>query len=157
MMKYDKPKREMLKKWRKAKVVERIEKPSKINRARSLGYKAKQGFVIVRVRIKKGGRRRPKPSGGRKPKKAGLVHFTPKKSLQLIAEERAARHYPNLEVLNSYYIADDGANKYFEVILVDPSHSVIKADKNINWIMNQRKRVFRGLTSAGKRMRGLRD
>ncbi|MEM5870716.1 MAG: 50S ribosomal protein L15e, partial [Candidatus Aenigmatarchaeota archaeon] len=80
---------------------------------------------------------------------------TPKKSLQLIAEEKAARKYRNLEVLNSYLVADDGVYKYFEIIMVDPHHPVIKSDKNINWICNQRGRVFRGLTSAGKKMRGL--
>lgn len=147
--------KDLLKKWRKSKVVERVEKPFNIKRARRLGYKAKQGFVVVRVRVKKGGRRREKPSGGRKPSKAGIVHFTPKKSLQLIAEEKAARKYRNLEVLNSYLVADDGVYKYFEIIMVDPHHPVIKSDKNINWICNQRGRVFRGLTSAGKKMRGL--
>ena len=42
--------------------------------------------------------------------------------------------------------------------MVDKYHPVIKADKNINWICEKqhRKRVFRGLTSAGKKMRGLR-
>ena len=139
--------------WRKEPVIKRIEKPTRIDRARSLGYKAKQGFVIVRTRLKKGGRRRPKPSGGRKPKKSGLVHFTPKKSLQRIAEERVARKFPNLEVLNSYWTGDDGINKFFEVILADPNHPVIKHDKNINWILNQKRRVFRGLTSAGKKGR----
>jgi len=148
--------KERLKKWRKSRVVERVEKPFNIKRARALGYKAKQGYVVVRVRVKKGGRRRPKPGAGRKPSKAGIIHFTPKKSLQLIAEEKAARKYPNLEVLNSYLVADDGVYKYFEVIMVDPHHPVILSDKNINWIAKQRRRVFRGLTSAGKKVRGLR-
>ena len=148
--------KETLRKWRKSKSIERVEKPFNIKRARSLGYKAKQGFVVVRVRVKKGGRRRPKPRAGRKPSKAGLIHFTPKKSLRLIAEEKAARKYPNLEVLNSYLVADDGVYKYFEVIMVDPHHPVILSDKKINWIAKQRGRVFRGLTSAGKKMRSLK-
>ena len=42
-----------------------------------------------------------------------------------------------------------------EVILVDKHHPVIKADKSINWITTQRRRAFRGLTSAGKKSRGL--
>jgi large subunit ribosomal protein L15e len=149
--------KEKLMKWRRGGVIVRIDKPTRPDRARALGYKSKQGFVIVRVRIRKGGRRRPAYGrGGRKPKKAGLVTFTPKKSHQLIAEERAARKYPNLEVLNSYWIGDDGMYKYFEVILIDPHHPVIKSDKKINWILRQKRRVFRGLTSAGKKMRGLR-
>ncbi len=149
--------KEMLMKWRRGPAIKRVEKPTRIDRARALGYKAKQGFVVVRVRIRKGGRKRPKYGrGGRKPSKAGIADFTPRKSLQLIAEERAARKFPNLEVLNSYWVGDDGVYKYFEVIMVDPHHPVIKSDPKINWILNQKRRVFRGLTSAGKRMRGLR-
>ena len=149
--------KEKLTAWRKEGAIVRLDKPTRIDRARALGYREKQGFVVVRVRIRKGGRRRPAYGrGGRKPKKAGIVTFTPKKSHQLIAEERAARKYPNLEVLNSYWVGDDGTYKYFEVILVDPNHPAIKNDKKINWILRQKGRVFRGLTSAGKKMRGLR-
>ncbi|MHA1999018.1 MAG: 50S ribosomal protein L15e, partial [Promethearchaeota archaeon] len=48
---------------------------------------------------------------------------------------------------------------YYEVILVDPFHPVIIADKEINWICStvQKGRVYRGLTSAGKKARGLRN
>lgn len=148
--------REMMREWRKDPVVKRIERPTRLDRARALGYKAKQGFVVARVRVKKGGRKRPKPSGGRRPKRAGIKHFTPSKGLQWIAEEKAARKFPNLEVLNSYWVGDDGVYKYYEVILVDPNHPVIKSDPKISWIANQRGRVFRGLTSAGKKARGLR-
>lgn len=143
--------KEMLIKWRKDSVVKRVKKPTNIKRARSLGYRAKQGFVIARVRIRKGGRHRKKPEKGRKPSKSGLKHFTPKQSLQAIAERRVARKFPNLEVLNSYYTGEDGMNKYFEVILVDSNHPIIKSDSKINWIVNQRRRAFRGLTSAAKK------
>ena len=80
------------------------------------------------------------------------------KSLQRISEERAQKHYPNLEVLNSYWVGEDGKQKFFEVILVDPHHPVILADPKIAWIAlpAQRGRVFRGLTSAGAKGRGLR-
>jgi large subunit ribosomal protein L15e len=77
------------------------------------------------------------------------------KSIQRIAEERTAKRYPNLEVLNSYYVGEDGKYKYYEVILVDPAHPVIKSDTKINWILSQKGRVYRGLTSAGKKGRGL--
>lgn len=143
--------------WRKQNVVTRIEKPTRLDRARALGYKAKQGFVVVRVRVNKGGRDRERINKGRRPKRAGQLYFTPKKSLQWIAEEKAARKYPNLEVLNSYYVAEDGNYKWFEVILVDPSHPAIINDKEVGWIANgkHKGRVFRGLTSAGKKSRGL--
>lgn len=141
--------------WRKQPVVKRLGKPTKLGRARSLGYKAKQGFVLARVRIKKGGRRKPTVRKGRKPRSMGLF-FTTKQNKQAIAEKRVARKFMNLEILNSYKVGEDGKYHYFEVIMVDPNHPVIRSDKSINWITNQRRRAFRGLTSAGRKSRGLR-
>lgn len=150
--------KERLVEWRKQHTVERIDKPTKLDRARALGYKAKPGFVVVRVKVRKGGRRRPRYHRGRKPSKAGMVHFTPKQSLQAIAEQKAARKFPNLEVLNSYLVAEDGTYKFFEVIMVDPHNPHIMNDPKINWICQpqHRRRVFRGLTATGKRARGLK-
>lgn len=150
--------RERLKEWRRQPVVTRIERPTRLDRARSLGYKAKQGYIVVRTRVRRGAMHRTRPKAGRKPRKMGFKRLTPIKNLQLIAEERVARKFPNLEVLNSYYVAEDGLQKWFEVILVDPNHPAIKNDPNINWICNKsnRRRVFRGLTSSGKKIRGLR-
>ncbi|MCX8169996.1 MAG: ribosomal protein L15e, partial [Candidatus Methanomethyliaceae archaeon] len=73
------------------------------------------------------------------------------------AEERAARKYPNMNVLASYWVASDGRFSWYEVILVDPNHPSIKSDKDLAWITNpsQRSRVFRGLTPAGRKSRGL--
>ena len=145
-------------KWRRQPSIVRVEKPTRLDRARALGYKAKQGFVVVRVRVRKGGLRKPRPDSGRRPKRMGVYGYTTWKSLRLIAEERAARKYPNLEVLNSYYVGEDGRYKWYEVILVDPHHPAVKSDPEINWICRpaNRGRAFRGLTSAGKKMRGLR-
>merc|ERR1711998_320023 len=39
----------------------RASKPSRPDKARRVGYKAKQGFVVYRVRIRRGGRKRPVP------------------------------------------------------------------------------------------------
>ncbi len=151
--------RQRLIKWRKQSVIVRIDKPTRIDRARELGYKAKQGFVVTRVRARRGGLRKRRPKAGRTQKRMGVKKFKPAKSLRLTAEERAARKFPNLEVLNSYWIAEDGQSKWFEIIMVDPHHPAIKADKEINWIgeKQQHRRVFRGLTSAGKKVRGLRN
>ncbi len=150
--------RQRLIKWRREPAVIRIEKPTRLDRARALGYKAKPGFVVVRVRVRKGGLRKPRPNKGRRPKRMGVYGYAPAKSIRLIAEERAARKYPNLEVLNSYYVGEDGNYKWYEVILVDPHHPAICKDPDIKWICEKqhRGRVFRGLTSAGKKMRGLR-
>ncbi|MCS7111737.1 MAG: 50S ribosomal protein L15e, partial [Ignisphaera sp.] len=132
-------------------------RPTRLDRARRLGYKAKIGFAIVRVRVRKGGLRKPRPSSGRRPKRMGVYGHAPRKSLRLIAEERAARKYRNLEVLNSYYVGEDGLYKYYEVIMVDPSHPSILNDPDISWIASpsQHGRVFRGKTSVGRRARGL--
>ncbi len=152
------PQQQRLIQWRKEENFLRVDKPLRIDRARSLGYKAKQGYIIVRARIRKGGMHKVRPDQGRKNRALGVNRYTTGKNLQWIAEERAQRKYPNMQVLNSYKIYADGKHFYFEVILVDPNHPVIKADSNINWITEpaHRKRVNRGLTSAGKRSRGLR-
>ena len=141
--------------WRKEPVVLKIDKPTRLDRARSLGYKSKQGYVLVRTSIKKGTRKREKPSGGRKPVHAGQTKHTPGMNLQRISEGRVNRKFPNLEVLNSYFVGDDGKRTWFEVILVDPNHPVIKNDPKMKYLKTQRKRVFRGLTSAGKKSRML--
>ena len=144
--------------WRKQPSIVRVEKPTRLDRARKLGYKAKQGFVVSRVRIRRGGLNRPRPKSGRKPKRMGSVKYKPGKSLKLIAEGRAAKRFPNLEVLNSYWVGEDGRSKWFEIIMVDPVHPSIKSDKDTNWISKKvhKGRVFRGLTSSGKKARGLR-
>lgn len=144
--------------WRKQHAIVQVEDPTRLDRARTLGYKAKQGFAIVRVRIRRGGLRRPRPSSGRRQTHLGVTRYTPAKSMRLIVEERAAKKFPNLEVLNSYWVGEDGEYKWFEVILVDPNHPSIRSDSDINWICDeaQKGRVFRGLTSAGKKIRGLR-
>jgi len=144
--------------WRKQPTILRIERPTRLDRARKLGYKAKQGFIVARVRVRRGGLRKVRPKAGRRPKRLGVTKFKPAKSLKLIAEERTARKFPNLEVLNSYWVWQDGRYKWFEVILVDPNHPVVKSDSDINWICDEvhRGRVFRGLTSAGKKIRALR-
>jgi len=144
--------------WRRQPAIVRAEKPTRLDRARKLGYKAKQGFVIVRVRVRRGGLRKQRPRAGRRPKRMGVKKYKPAKSLRLIAEERAARKFPNLEVLNSYWVGEDGRSKWFETIMVDPHNPSIKADKDISWICQKqhRGRVFRGLTSAGKKVRSLR-
>ena len=142
--------------WRKQGTITKLDRPTRIDRARSLGYKAKQGFIVARVRVAKGMRKRPKWAGGRRPKRAGRF-FSLRKSKQQVAEEKAARKYRNLNVLNSYWVGEDGKYEWYEIILVDPAHPVIQSDKDIKWIGRpaHRGRVFRGRTSAGQKSRGL--
>jgi len=93
----------------------------------------------------------------RKPSKAGIKKITMGKSIQRIAEERVDRRHPNMEVLNSYWVGEDGRHKWYEVILVDRSHPQILADKELSFVAgpSHRSRAQRGKTSAGKRGRGL--
>jgi large subunit ribosomal protein L15e len=144
--------------WRKQGSMVRLERPTRLGRARALGYKAKQGYVVVRIKTGRGPREKPRPKMGRKPRSLGVVKYTPQKSRRWIAEERVARKFPNLRVLNSYWVGSDHKWVWYEAILVDPSHPVIYNDPNISWICDpvQKGREARGLTSAGKRSRGLR-
>ncbi|MEM4662751.1 MAG: 50S ribosomal protein L15e, partial [Candidatus Diapherotrites archaeon] len=149
-------KKEKLLSYRQAEeAVTRIEKPSNIPRARSLGYKAKKGFIVVRVRVRRGGGAHKRPRSGRRPKRMGVKKLTRNISIQRIAELRASSKYPNCEVLNSYYVGEDGQYKYYEVILVDRNAPEIKADKDINWICSPKHkgRAERGLTSRAKKER----
>ena len=134
--------------WRKEPTVIRIHRPTNLSRARTLGYKAKDGYVVVRVKVKKGRRKRPRADLGRKP--AHSYRFVqPRASHRAKAEQKAARRYMNLEVLNSYLVGEDGNYKFFEVILVDVSNPSVK-------VKLTKRRSFRGLTSAGRKSRGLR-
>lgn len=143
--------------WRKEEVVTRIDKPTRLDRARALGYKSKTGFVVARVRVRRGGRTRPRRRKGRRSKRQASRKVL-KMNYQWVAESRAARKYPNLEVLNSYWVGKDGMHYFYEIILVDPSRPEIKNDKQLGWIVSEKHkgRVFRGLTSAARKSRGLR-
>jgi large subunit ribosomal protein L15e len=148
--------RQRMPEWRRENVITRIERPTRPDRARTLGYKAKPGFVMVRARVRRGGRRKSRPNSHRKPASMAVRKITMRKSLKWMAEERVAKKYPNMEVLNSYWVGQDGRHKYFEVILVDPNHPAIQNDAELSWVQNQPDRALRGKTSAAKKSRGLR-
>ncbi len=107
--------------WRREPTVRRLARPTRIDRARRLGYKAKPGVVVVRVRVRRGGARKTRPVSGRRQKALGVSKFTRSISLQRIAENRAARRYPNLAIMSSYYLYADGRNLWYEVLLHDAS------------------------------------
>jgi large subunit ribosomal protein L15e len=74
--------------------------------------------------------------------------------MRMIAEERGNRRFPNLEVLNSYWVGEDGQYKWFEVILVDKTK--LSTEESAQILGKTPRRAYRGLTSAGKNIRGLR-
>jgi large subunit ribosomal protein L15e len=96
--------------WRSEPTVKRIERPSRLDRARRLGYKAKQGIIVVRTRVGRGGMRKQRPTSGRRPKHLGVVRIKQSESMRKVAERRVNEKYPNTEVLGSYYLHKDGKN-----------------------------------------------
>jgi large subunit ribosomal protein L15e len=142
--------------WRKGNTVVRVLRPTRLERARNVGYRAKQGIFIVRVRVLRGGRQRARPlKHGRKSKRATSRKIV-KKSYLWICEERANRKFKNCEVLGSYPLLKDGKNYFGEVILIDRDHPQVKKDLKLKNIAKKKGRAFRGLTSAGRKSRGLR-
>jgi large subunit ribosomal protein L15e len=152
----DELEQQMTLQWRGEPATIRIFRPTRLDRARSLGYKAKQGFVLIRQRVDAGGRQRPKITGGRRTK-----HNRRYKVLDMnyqgVAERRACENYPNCEVMSSYLVGSDSKHKWYEVILVDRAHPQILADKNAKGVATQLGRAQRGLTSANRKSRGLRN
>lgn len=148
---------ERLIKWRKEGTITPVDHPTRIDRARALGYKAKQGVKVVRIKVRRGGLRKRKISKGRRARRKGILKITMNKSIQRIGEERVQKHYPNMEVLNSYQVGQDGMHIWYEVILVDPYNPSVLSDKNLSWVSDpaHSSRAYRGLTSAGKQGRGL--
>merc|ERR1712083_638460 len=141
--------------------IHRVTKPSRPDKARRLGYKAKQGYVVYRVAVRRGSRKTMAPGGViyGKPKDQGINQMKCTRSLRALAEERVGRKMGALRVLNSYWVGQDGTYKFYEVIMVDPAHKVIRDDPRINWLCRpvHKHREIRGLTTAGKKSRGLQQ
>lgn len=150
--------RERMIEWRRAGAVERVENPLRLDRAHSLGYKAKKGVFVVRVKLVRGGHVRPRPKKARRSKRMHTI-LNLKMNYREIAEQRAAKKYPNCEVLNAYWIGKDGMHYFYEVIMVDKNAPEIKSDKELSFLTRpaNNKRIFRGLTSSAIRARGLRN
>jgi large subunit ribosomal protein L15e len=117
--------------WRTEPTIHRIQRPSRIDRARRLGYKAKQGIIVVRARVGRGGMRKQRPVAGRRPKHLGVTHIKQSISMRKVAQRRVKEKFPNMEVLGSYYLYKDGNYFWYEVILVDPNHPSISKDKEM--------------------------
>ncbi|KAJ3179476.1 60S ribosomal protein L15 [Gaertneriomyces sp. JEL0708] len=145
--------------YRQLNVIHRASRPSRPDKARRLGYKAKQGYVIYRIRVRRGNRKRLAPKGQvyGKPGSQGITQLKYQRAARSTAEERVGRKCPNLRVLNSYWVNQDATYKFFEVILVDPQHKAIRRDPRINWICKpvHKHRESRGLTAIGKKNRGI--
>jgi large subunit ribosomal protein L15e len=144
--------------WRAQPRIFKIEKPSRLDRARTLGYKAKNGILVFRVTIERGGRAKQRPTTKRRSKRFSVKKIL-RMNYQWVAEQRVQNAHRNLAVLNSYKVAKDGQFYFFEVIAVNPDVPEIKSDPNFQWLKNPgaKFRVFRGMTNAGKKSRGMTD
>lgn len=141
--------------------IHRASHSTRPDKARALGYRAKQGYVLYRVAIRRGNRKRQTHRGivFGKPKHQGINQIKHVRNLQAIAEERVGRRFGSLRVLGSYWVNQDATYKFYEVILVDPQHNAIRNDARINWICNpqHKHRELRGLTASGRKARGLQN
>jgi len=139
--------------------IHRASRPTRPDKARRLGYKAKQGYLIYRVRVKRGSRKRKVSKGicYGKPSTSGVTAIKATRNLRSVAEERVGRKIGSLRVLNSYFLSNDASHRWYEVVMVDPMHRTIRNDSRINWICNptHKHRELRGVTSAGRKARGL--
>merc|ERR1712199_52928 len=145
--------------FRQLPAIHRASRPSRPEKARLMGYKAKQGYSVFRVRVRRGCRKRLAPKGATygKPVHEGVNQLKFQRRIQSVAEERAGKALGGLRVVNSYWAAEDSTYKYYEVVMVDPQHKVIRRDADMQWITQpvHKHRECKGLTSAGKKSRGV--
>ena len=117
--------------WRRGPTIVRIKRPTRLDRAKALGYKAKQGIVVIRIKVSRGGMRQKRPTSGRRPKHMGTLKIKGHFSSQDTAERRVKEKYPNAELFGSYPVYQDGRFIWHEVILADLNHPSMKASYEI--------------------------
>ena len=118
-------------KWRREPTVHRVEHPSRPDRARALGYKAKQGYVVARIKISRGGMRQKRPTSGRRAKHMGVLKIKGHFSSQDTAEHRVLEKYPNTELVGSYPVYQDGRFIWYEVIMADVHHPALSQSYDV--------------------------
>ncbi|KAF8359699.1 hypothetical protein PRIPAC_94694, partial [Pristionchus pacificus] len=145
--------------YRQLTAVHRVNRPARPEKARHHGFRSKQGFVVYRVRVRRGGRKWPVIKGQTygKPKTHGVNELKNVRSHQGVAEGRVGKRCGAHRVLSSYWIAEDSTYKFYEVVLIDPQHKAIRTNAELNWICKpvHKHREMRGLTSGGRKSRGL--
>merc|ERR1712054_308324 len=119
--------------YRQLPKIAKLQRPTRTDKAHRLGYKAKQGYCVYRVAVRRGGRRTMVAKGivYGKPSSQGVNKLKATRNFRSLAEERVGRRCGALRVLNSYWVGQDGTYKYYEVIMVDPTHNAIRNDPRI--------------------------
>ena len=82
-----------------------------------------QGYVVYRVRVRRGGRKRPVPKGivYGKPTNQGVTQLKFQRSKRSVAEERAGRKLGGLRVVNSYWLNEVSSianHKFFYMLFI---------------------------------------
>ncbi|MGC8661853.1 MAG: 50S ribosomal protein L15 [Nitrososphaeria archaeon] len=108
-------------KWRSEPRIVRVEKPTRIDRARELGYKEKPGYIVIRMRMARGGMKIQRPNSGRRQKHSGSKLISGQDSKAKIAAQRISAIYRNMKVLGTYYLGEDGKHVWYEIVLHDKS------------------------------------
>ncbi len=106
-------------KWRSEPRIVRVEKPTRIDMARELGYKEKPGYIVVRVRMARGGMKIQRPNSGRRQKHSGSKRISGQVSKADIAVQRVSAIYRNMKSLGAYYLGEDGKHIWYEIVLQD--------------------------------------
>jgi large subunit ribosomal protein L15e len=120
---------------RKGPTLERREKPSRLDRARMLGYKAKEGVIVIRIKVSRSGMRRQRPTSGRRPKHLGVLRMKSDEPVQGVAERRVGEKFPNLKMLGSYIYYQDGKHTWYECVMIDPYNPSISNDYNYRRVL----------------------
>jgi large subunit ribosomal protein L15e len=116
----------------------RVEHPWRLDRARALGYRAKEGVVVVRMRVSRGGMRKKRPTSGRRPKHMGVLKIKSDVSSQSVAERRVSERHPNLKLIGSYPVWKDGIHAWYECVLIDPENPSIRSDYNYRRLLGKK-------------------
>ena len=152
--------RDRMASWRRDPVVLRIDRPTRLDAARrESGYKAKQGVIVCRTRVRRGGLRKGGPHEA-KALKAGVSKITMAKSIQRISRRRARQ--PSLPEPRGPELLLGRSGWASQVLRGHPHRPVPPFDRQRQatrlggWYLH-RGRAARGKTSAGKRGRGLHN
>merc|ERR1719389_567466 len=79
--------------YRQLPVIHKAQRPSRPDKARKLGYKRKQGYVVYRIRIRRGGRKRQVAKGCvyGKPVNQGINKLKFERTHKNVAEDKLPR------------------------------------------------------------------
>ncbi|KAJ0558786.1 putative ribosomal protein L15e [Helianthus annuus] len=146
--------------YRQLPSIVRVTHPTRPDKARRMGYKSQTGLRDLSCTCEAWWKKEARSKGYclRKTYKPGCDPAQISTQQEVCCRGTSRKEVRWSKVLNSYWLNEDSTYKYFEVILVDPAHAAIRNDPRINWICNpvHKHRELRGLTSAGKKYRGLR-